>query len=90
MASTVLRLASVLARTGLSRSTLYRIMAAGAFPRSVRLGERAIGWRETDVEKWLASLEYDRGAAQGLSPVRSPLTPTAGTRRAGTRRAVRR
>lgn len=38
---------------GLSRSTLYAMMADGAFPKPVRLGKRAVGWRERDLRDWL-------------------------------------
>jgi len=43
--------------TGLSRSTLYAMMADGAFPKPVKLGKRAVGWREEDVSEWLESRE---------------------------------
>ena len=52
-ASRILRLNSVLDRTGLSRSTLYRKIERGSFPMQVRISERCIGWRESDVEQWL-------------------------------------
>ena len=35
---------------GLSRSTIYRMMNDGEFPRPVVLGRRAVGWRAADVE----------------------------------------
>ncbi|OWY15560.1 DNA-binding protein [Thioclava sp. F34-6] len=38
---------------GLSRSTLYAMMAEGSFPKPVKLGKRAVGWRETDLHIWL-------------------------------------
>ena len=38
---------------GLSRSTLYAMMADGAFPKPVKLGKRAVGWRERDLRDWL-------------------------------------
>ena len=57
MAETILRRPAVEARTGLSRSTIYAAMARGEFPQPVRLGPRAVGWRESDVAKWLASRE---------------------------------
>ena len=49
----ILRLGSVLERTGLSRSTLYRKIEQGSFPRQVRISERCIGWRDSDIERWL-------------------------------------
>lgn len=51
----VLRLPDVLHRTGLSRSTIYAWVAMGIFPKPMRLGLRAIGWRESDVEAWLVA-----------------------------------
>jgi prophage regulatory protein len=52
-ASRILRLKAVLELTGLSRSTLYRKIEHGTFPRQVRISERCIGWRESDLERWL-------------------------------------
>lgn len=40
--------------TGLSRSTLYAMMADGTFPKSVKLGKRAVGWPENIIHEWLA------------------------------------
>ncbi len=49
----ILRLPSVQARTGLSRSTIYLRVAEGTFPKQVSLGGRAIGWVESEIETWL-------------------------------------
>ncbi len=49
----ILRLRAVLARTGLSRSTLYRQIAAGTFPRQKQISTRCIGWYESDINAWL-------------------------------------
>ena len=51
----LLRLSEVLARCGLSRSTLYRQMGDGAFPWPLRVGVRAVRWRESEIDSWLAS-----------------------------------
>lgn len=51
----ILRRPQVLARTGLSRSTIYALIVDGKFPQPVQLGLRAVGWREGDVEAWLHS-----------------------------------
>ena len=48
-----LRLPEVLARTGLSRSTIYVRLDQGSFPRPVSLGGRAVGWIETEVDEWI-------------------------------------
>lgn len=49
----ILRLNAVLDRTGLSRSTLYRKMEDGTFPRSFKISTRCAGWRESAVEAWM-------------------------------------
>jgi prophage regulatory protein len=55
MVNTVLRLPLVKARTGLSRSTIYVRIAGGSFPRPLNLGDRAVGWLESEIESWLTS-----------------------------------
>ena len=58
-----LRLPEVLARTGLSRSTIYVRLDQGHFPRPVSLGARAVGWIESEVEEWIRErIEKSRGA----------------------------
>ncbi len=49
----ILRLKSVLDRTGLTRSTLYRKMERGSFPRQLKLSARCAGWRESAVIEWM-------------------------------------
>ena len=48
----ILRLNAVLDRTGLSRSTLYRKMQNGTFPKNVQISTRCAGWRESAVNAW--------------------------------------
>lgn len=50
----IVRIRTVLDRTGLSRSTLYRKMNDGTFPRQVKLGEHSAGWRESAINSWIA------------------------------------
>lgn len=49
----ILRLKAVLQRTGLCRSTMYRKMESGTFPRNVQISTRCVGWRESAIEAWL-------------------------------------
>lgn len=49
----ILRITAVLDRTGLTRSTLYRKVAAGTFPRQVKLSARCAGWHESALNAWL-------------------------------------
>lgn len=45
----------VMAKTGLSRSTLYAYIATGAFPAQRRLGPRRVAWLASEVDAWIAS-----------------------------------
>ena len=60
----ILRLPVVIHRTALSRSTIYKFIAAGRFPKPVRLGPRAVGWLESEIDDWIA----DRVAESRESP----------------------
>ena len=55
MPHTMLRLPTVRARTGLSRSTIYLRISRGTFPAPVSLGGRAVGWIEAEVNAWLTA-----------------------------------
>ncbi len=50
----IIRLKTVLARTGLSRSTLYRKIADGTFPAQIRISIHGAGWRQSAVDRWIA------------------------------------
>ncbi|RKR44562.1 AlpA family phage regulatory protein [Paraburkholderia sp. BL17N1] len=49
----ILRLPKVLEETGSSTSEVYRRIAAGTFPRQVRLGAKSVGWRRGDIDEFL-------------------------------------
>lgn len=49
----ILRIRTVLARTGLSRSTLYRKIQNGTFPKQVQISIRCSGWRESAINAWM-------------------------------------
>ena len=65
MHESILRLPKVMVRTGLSRSTIYARMNANppTFPAPVNLGERAVGWVESEVEEWIQARIESRAAA---------------------------
>ncbi len=54
MTEQLLRRPEVEARTGLSRSSIYRMMDEGEFPRPIRIARRAVAWRASDLERWQA------------------------------------
>ena len=51
----LVRLPMVMRMTGLGRSTIYRMVAAHTFPSPVRLGARAVAWRQSDLDAWSES-----------------------------------
>jgi prophage regulatory protein len=58
--ATILRCREVMRRTGLSRATIYRLMARGQFPCQVRISDAAVGWSEAEVEEWVRSRQRVR------------------------------
>lgn len=50
----IIRLQTVLTRTGLSRSTLYRKIAEGTFPAQLKISVHGTGWHESAIERWIA------------------------------------
>ena len=56
MSVEIIRRKALEARIGLSCSTIYMMMSEGRFPRPIKIGRRAIGWRASDVEEWLETL----------------------------------
>jgi len=61
----ILRLPEVITRVGLRRASIYQQMSQGAFPQSISLGIRAVGWLESEIDAWVAN----RIQARGQSPV---------------------
>ena len=65
-----IRLPEVLSRTGYGRTSIYRKMEDGSFPKSIKLGGplenptafdcRAIAWIEDEVEQWIESRIEER------------------------------
>ena len=49
----LIRLPEVQHRVGLGRSTIYRWMSEGKFPKPVQLGGHAVAWYEDDLNEWI-------------------------------------
>jgi prophage regulatory protein len=54
VADRIVRMKTVLARTGLSRSTIYRKIAEGTFPPRIKISINGAGWKESDIDRWIA------------------------------------
>ena len=50
----LIRLPEVQHRVGLGRSTIYRWMAEGKFPKPVQLGRYSVAWAEDEIDNWIA------------------------------------
>jgi len=51
----IIRMKTVQARTGLSRSTIYRKMAEGTFPTQLKISANGTGWHESEINRWVAN-----------------------------------
>jgi prophage regulatory protein len=61
-----LRQPEVIARTRLSRTTLWRRIKVGDFPKPFPLGSgRAVGWLESEVSEWLEAQAAKRVTRHG-------------------------
>lgn len=55
MTTRILRLPQVTEKTGYGRSAIWEKANIGEFPKPVRLGPRAVGWVEAEVDDWIAA-----------------------------------
>lgn len=53
MVQKILKLSDVKLITGLSGSTIYRLVSQGGFPKQIKLSTRSSGWIDHEVEQWL-------------------------------------
>ncbi|MEX2249159.1 MAG: AlpA family transcriptional regulator [Parvibaculum sp.] len=63
MGPKILRRREVESLTGKSRSSLYRDMSAGTFPRPIKLGEKSVGWIESEILAWQQERIAERDGA---------------------------
>lgn len=55
MVNKIVRLKQAISATGLSRSSIYLYINAGTFPKPIKLGERSIGFLESELNEWIDS-----------------------------------
>lgn len=75
-APTIHRLPAVRQITGLGRSTIYRLVDAGQFPRPVPLGLRAVGWRADEISAWLDACTAQRDALNAKKSAAALFSPS--------------
>ncbi len=59
----LLNLKEVIHVTGLGRSSIYKFMDEGHFPKSVSIGGRSVMWGESDIQNWIESKIREREGA---------------------------
>jgi prophage regulatory protein len=70
----ILRLPQVCARTGLCRSMIYQLEVEQRFPNRIKIGVRAVGWLEEEVQEWLTQrIEASRRTPAGSVLKREPI-----------------
>ena len=62
-ADRLLRRRDVEDRTGLSRTSIYRLMREGRFPKPIKVGPKAVRWPASELEAWLAARPRAEGVA---------------------------
>lgn len=69
MAYKILRLPRVIDRVGYSRSAIYAFVSKGGFPRPIKIGARAVGWLDSDIDAWISErVKNGHGSAsKGIS-----------------------
>lgn len=76
----IVRPAEASLMTGRSLASIWRDEQAGKFPRRIRLGENAVGYRMSELQAWLDSREViEPGTAKAVAPgARRGRKPNAG------------
>lgn len=63
----IMRLKEVIDTTGLARSTIYKYIGEGTFPKTVSLGDRCVGWVDSEVHDWILARIEERDLAEGTA-----------------------
>lgn len=49
----LIKLKEVMNRTGMAKSTIYKYMTEGSFPKNVKLSIRSVVWVEAEIDEWI-------------------------------------
>ena len=60
----VLKLKSVIEKTTLCHSTIYKLISEGSFPKPIDLTGRAVGWVDAEVDGWIMSKVAQRDGVE--------------------------
>jgi len=57
MSDRLLALPEVKKKTSLGTTWIYELIKLGKFPKGIKLSDRCVRWRESEIDAWIASLE---------------------------------
>ncbi|WP_081082278.1 helix-turn-helix transcriptional regulator [Burkholderia diffusa] len=63
------RLPDVCGFTGLRKSSIYAMIKDGSFPAPVRIGRRAVAWRQEDIGRWIDARRSADAGSHALTGV---------------------
>ncbi|HCF7555723.1 TPA: AlpA family transcriptional regulator [Pseudomonas aeruginosa] len=63
----IIRLKEVMSSTGLARSTIYKLIGSGEFPRAVPIVGRSVGWIDGEIQDWILARIEARDSAESHS-----------------------
>ncbi|MBB1606063.1 MULTISPECIES: AlpA family transcriptional regulator [Pseudomonas] len=63
----IIRLKEVIDSTGLARSTIYKYIGEGTFPKPVSLGDRCVGWVDSEVHDWILARIEERDMTESTA-----------------------
>jgi prophage regulatory protein len=59
---------AVLKQIPISGATMWRTIAAGDFPKPIRIGKRRVAWLQTEIDDWLGERMVERGSTRPSDP----------------------
>ena len=48
-----IRLGEVIQITSLSKTSIYRLISEGTFPKQIQIGKRSVVWVRSDINAWI-------------------------------------
>lgn len=85
VADRLVRLPEVRHLTGLGKSSIYEGLKAGTFPQAVRVTDYAVAWRQSEIDRWIAS-RPPAAARPETAPDRAPAKPRSSPKAATAKR----
>lgn len=66
MQESFIRLTKVEDKTGLKKSMVYDLMSKDEFPKSIKIGDRAVAWISSEIDEWIQNKIPESRQAKGF------------------------